>query len=153
MYINRLQDLLRREARLSTVVQTLAPSHLNYGITVWGTTNITQLRRIQRIQNFAAKVVTGGAKFDRVTKLWYELQWPNIEQKCIFEQCIIVFKAPKKHFPGGQFSFPRVRQIVDTNTGLKTLLYVQKHTLTLGPDLLQSEGQEYGIVSKKVKKC
>ncbi len=44
MYINRILDLLSREARL-IVLQTLALSHLNYGITVWGTSNVTQRRR------------------------------------------------------------------------------------------------------------
>ncbi len=36
MYINRTQDLLSKEARL-IVVETLALSHINYGITVWST--------------------------------------------------------------------------------------------------------------------
>lgn len=49
MYISRFQDMLSREARL-IVVQTLVLSHLNYGMTVWGTTNITQLNRVQKLQ-------------------------------------------------------------------------------------------------------
>ncbi len=60
MYINRIQDLLSKEARL-IAVETLALSHINYGITIWSTTNITQLKRVQILHNFAANVAIGGA--------------------------------------------------------------------------------------------
>ncbi len=44
MYINRIQDLLSKEARLRvTAVETLALSHINYGIIIWSTANITVL--------------------------------------------------------------------------------------------------------------
>ncbi len=46
MYMNRIQDLLSKEARL-IAVETLALSHINYNITVWSTTNITQLTRVK----------------------------------------------------------------------------------------------------------
>ncbi len=69
MYINRIQDSLSKEARL-IAVQTLPLSHLNYAITVWGTANTTQLKRVQKLQNFAARVAIGGvSKFDHTTPL------------------------------------------------------------------------------------
>ncbi len=40
MYVNRIQDLLSKEARL-IAVETLALSHIKYGITIWSTANIT----------------------------------------------------------------------------------------------------------------
>ncbi len=45
VYINRIQDLLSKEARL-TAVERLALSHINYGKTIWSTTHITQLKRV-----------------------------------------------------------------------------------------------------------
>ncbi len=47
-YINRTQDSLSKDARL-TAVQTLTLSHLNHAIPVWGTASITQLKRIQKL--------------------------------------------------------------------------------------------------------
>ncbi len=44
MYINRIQDLLSKEARL-IAAETLALSHINYGISISSTANITQLKR------------------------------------------------------------------------------------------------------------
>ncbi len=59
MYINRIQDSLSKEAKL-IAGQPLVLSHLNYAISVWGTVNITHLKRVQKLQNFAARVATGG---------------------------------------------------------------------------------------------
>lgn len=46
MYINGIQEVLSKEARL-IAIQTLALSQIKYAITVWGTTNATQLSRVQ----------------------------------------------------------------------------------------------------------
>ncbi len=69
MYISNIQDSLSQEARL-IAVRTLDLSHLYYAMTVWGTANITQLKRIQNLQNFGAGVTIGGSsKFDHATPL------------------------------------------------------------------------------------
>ncbi len=54
MYINHIQDLLSKEARL-TAVETLALGHIHYGITFWSTANITQLKRVQNYKTFLPK--------------------------------------------------------------------------------------------------
>ncbi len=53
MYINCIQDL-SKEARL-IAVETLALSHINYGITVWNTANITQLKRVKNYRTLLPK--------------------------------------------------------------------------------------------------
>ncbi len=45
-YINRIQDLLSKEAIL-IAVETLALSNFDYGISMWNTANITQLKRVK----------------------------------------------------------------------------------------------------------
>lgn len=72
--INRIQDVLSKQARL-TAVQTVALSQMNYAIPVWRTTNITWLSRVQKLQNFAARVVTCVvSKSDHVNSLLKEQQ-------------------------------------------------------------------------------
>ena len=129
MFINRLQNTLNKDARLMAV-QTLALSHLNYGINIWGTCNTTQLTRVQKIQNFAARIVIGGcSKFDHVTPLLKELQWLTINKKCIFEQCLLGFKVIKKHFPEWLVHFPFVRDINNSATRQRNTLYTPRtHT-------------------------
>ncbi len=53
MYLNRIQDL-SKEARL-IAVETLALSYINYGITIWSTKNITQLKRVQNYRTLLPK--------------------------------------------------------------------------------------------------
>ncbi len=53
MCINRIEDL-NQEARL-IAVETLALSHINYGITVWSTTNIMQLKRVKNYRTLRQK--------------------------------------------------------------------------------------------------
>ncbi len=73
VYINRIQDLLSKEAKL-IAAETLALSHINYGITIWSTANNTQQKRVKNLQNFAAKVAIGGtSKFDHATPLLRKL--------------------------------------------------------------------------------
>ena len=129
LYINRIQDQLSKEARL-IAVQTLALSHLNYCLTIWGSTTATQLKKVQKLQNFAAKVAVGGAsKFDHVTPILNELQWLTVTQKCTFDYCLIVFKALRNQLPAWLLSFPEVNDINATNTRQRNLLYVPR-TLT-----------------------
>ena len=67
MYVNRIKNYFDRETR-SVIVQSLVLSVMNYCISIWGTTNVTQLKQVQKLQNFAAKIVDGKArKYDHVT--------------------------------------------------------------------------------------
>ncbi len=58
MYINRIKDNLNKNTRIA-VIQSLVLSVISYGIKVWGTTNVTQKQRVQKLQN--SKVASGGA--------------------------------------------------------------------------------------------
>ena len=80
MYINRIKDNFNKSTRI-TVINSLVLSIINYGLNIWGTTNLTQLQRVQKLQNFAAKVALGGAKYDHVTPYLRELEWLYINQK------------------------------------------------------------------------
>ena len=59
LYINRVNDRFDSVCRV-LVVQSLVLSVLNYCLRVWGSTNKTQMDRVKKIQNFAAKVAVGG---------------------------------------------------------------------------------------------
>ncbi len=59
MFVNRIKELFSSRAR-KIVIQALLLSIVNYGMTVWGTTNKSQLKRVQKLHNFSAKVAVGG---------------------------------------------------------------------------------------------
>ncbi len=60
-FLNRVKDCFDRDTR-NVIVQSLVLSILNYCNTIWGTATSTHLNDIQKLQNFAAKVVDGKRK-------------------------------------------------------------------------------------------
>lgn len=60
---------------LLTLVQSLVISLLRYCISVYGVCNATQTARLQKVLNFAARVVSGRRKFDHVSDVLRDLEW------------------------------------------------------------------------------
>ncbi len=154
MYINRIQDLLSKEARL-IAVETLALSHINYDITIWSTTNIKQLKRVQKLQNFAAKVAIGGAsKFDHATSILNKLQWLSIRQKVIYKQCLTSFKIMNNQLPIWLFCFPLVRNVNSTNTRQQNLLHIPRTKTDTGSRPITVRGPKlWNNLPSTVKEC
>ncbi len=60
LFLNRVKDKFDTTTR-KTVVESLAVSIINYCLPVYCTTNNTLMKRVQYLQNFAAKICAGGA--------------------------------------------------------------------------------------------
>ena len=109
-YLNRVYDRFDNECRVM-VVQALVVSVLNYCLRVWGSTNKTQMERVKKLHNFAAKVAVGGAhKHDHVTPIFEKLKWLRMDKKYFYDICILVFKIIHKILPEWLFSLPSVGQ-------------------------------------------
>lgn len=99
MYLTRIKDCLDYETRVM-VIDALVLSIINYCSNVWGSANKTQIERVQKLQNFAARVAVGGiGKYDHVSPAIKRLNWLKIENKCSFDICMFIFKILKKRFP------------------------------------------------------
>ncbi len=61
MFINRIKQCFDKPTRL-LMIESLVLSILYYCNTIWGTTNTTLITKVQKLQNFAAKVVEGKAQ-------------------------------------------------------------------------------------------
>ena len=93
IYLNRIKDKIDKDTRV-LIVQSLALSVINYCSRIWGSASKSQIQRIQKIQNFAAKVATGNArKYDHTTPYIQQLNWLKIEKKCCFDVCILMYKV------------------------------------------------------------
>ena len=51
------------------------------------------LNKLQRVQNAAARLITGTVKFSRITPMLRSLYWLPIKQRVRFKMLILVFKA------------------------------------------------------------
>ena len=75
--INRVKHLLDRNTLL-LVIHSLVLSKLFYCSSVWSNTSKENVKKMQLVQNFAARIIVGLRKFDHVTPALKELKWLNV---------------------------------------------------------------------------
>ena len=90
--INRTKHSFDRETLL-LIITSLVFSKLLYCSTVWANTSAKNLQKLQLIQNFACKIITGGRKYDHVTPLLKELNWLPVSETLKFRDAIMAYKC------------------------------------------------------------
>ena len=65
---------------LPTVVSALVLSHVRYCLSVYGNGSDKNIQRLQKVLNFALRVVSGRRKFDHISDVREELGWPTARQ-------------------------------------------------------------------------
>ena len=132
IYLNRVKDSFEPSTR-KIVVQSLAMSIINYCLKVWGTTNNTQLQRIQKLQNFAARVAIGNVKkYDHISPFLKKLEWLKIKDKYTLDVCTFMFKTIRKMFPGWLYNFNTVNSVNGLNTRQGENLYIERARTDIG---------------------
>lgn len=156
LYLNRVYDRFDPECRIM-VVQALVVSVLNYCLRVWGSTNVTQLERVGKLHNFAAKVAVGGArKHDHVTPIFKKLKWLRMDTKYFYDICVFVFKITHKLLPEWLFPMPIVGQlrIGTMNTRHQNSLFVPRTITDMGARNLKVVGPTFwNSLPTEIKNC
>ena len=75
-----------------TLVQALAVSVVRYCISVYGGCGVTQLARVQRLLNFAARVISGRRKYDHISDVLRSLRWLSAENMWRFHSVMLLKK-------------------------------------------------------------
>ena len=44
----------------------------------WGNTSVSNIKKLQMVQNFAPRIITGARKYDHVTACLQQLGWQRI---------------------------------------------------------------------------
>jgi hypothetical protein len=78
---------------LTIIINSLFFSKLYYCSTVWSNTSQTNLNKVQVMQNFACRTVSGVGKYDRVTPILQELKWFPVRQCLYFRDAVMAFKC------------------------------------------------------------
>ena len=68
-------------------------SKLLYCSSVWANTTQKNIELLETVQNFAAWIVCGMKKFDHVTPILKQLQWPPIIKQLAVRHATMVFKC------------------------------------------------------------
>ena len=140
IFLNRIKDRFDSEMR-AMVVQSLALSIVNYCLKIWGSTTKQQIQRVQKLQNFAAKIIDGKAKkFDHASPILKKFEWLNIRQKIEYDLCILIFKIVRNLLPEWLFTVDTVGSRRDRITRANRNLYIQRTVTDIGGRSLIKQG-------------
>ena len=96
--ISRISGNMNRNARLK-LVNAYVASRLTYMICLWGNTNESMIRKIQVVQNLAARLVTGDPKTIRQKDLLEKINWFNIKDLTEYHSLCQTWKLKKTGKP------------------------------------------------------
>lgn len=90
--IRAIKDSLTPSA-LENVIHAFITSRLDYGNSLLYGLPDSTIRRLQRIQNAAARLLSGTKKYDSITPVLKQLHWLPVRQRIDFKVLLITFKA------------------------------------------------------------
>ncbi len=97
-YISRIRySLTEQAARL--LVNSLVMSKLSYCSVVWGGIRKTEVMRLQRIVNFAARIIFNRKKHEHVSPLLRQLNWLSVENRLKLDTACFMFKVAHDMVP------------------------------------------------------
>ena len=96
--INRVKHCLDKNTLL-TVIHALVFSKMYYCSIVWANTTNKNVRKLQAVQNFACRIVSGAKKYDHVSPLLKSLSWLPVKDQLCYRQAIMAFKCMTGHAP------------------------------------------------------
>ena len=93
--IRRLQQISKfvSESCLKTLAASFILSRLDYCNALYKNLNKCQIQKIQKLQNFAAKVVLSKSIYDHVTPCLIELHWLPVSFRVDYKIAVITFKC------------------------------------------------------------
>ena len=96
--ISRVKHVFQKDI-LITIINSLVFSKLYYCSSVWSNTSASNIRKLQGVQNFAARIVSGTRKYDHVTPALKNLRWIPVELHLYLRDAILAFKSMTGRVP------------------------------------------------------
>ena len=90
--INRVRHLFTKDILL-VILNSLVFSKLFYCSTVWSGTTQQNIHKLQLLQNFAARILTGKRKYDHISPTLKELRWLPIKNMLQLRDVTMVYKC------------------------------------------------------------
>ena len=90
--ISRIRKCLSKEACI-TLVHAFVSSRLDYCNILLNGVPDCHIKKLQGLQNAAARLVTFTRKFDHITPILYELHWLPVEERIKFKILLLTYKA------------------------------------------------------------
>ena len=90
--INRARHVFDMKT-LNLLINALVFSKLYYCPTIWSNSSKKNIAKLQKVQNFAARIVTGTKKFDHITPSLKQLNWLPVNYMSRFRDTVMVYKC------------------------------------------------------------
>lgn len=120
------------------IVTSLVVSTLRYCLSIYGTCGVTERRRLQKVLNFCARVISGRRRTDHISDVLRELKWMTAENLTLYHRICNVRRIVETGQPysiastlqcatdhghdtrrAGRLRLPQIR----TETGRRQLVY------------------------------
>ena len=102
---------------LAIIINALVFSKLYYCSSVWSNTSASNMQKLQLVQNFAARIISGATKFEHITPSLKNLGWLPVKKQVYLRDAIFAFKCMTGCAPTYLTSqFATRRQISDRTT-------------------------------------
>ena len=112
--ISRIRKHLTLQAA-KKLVNAVVTSRLDYSNALLAGITGGEMKRLQRIQNSAARVIGGVAKFDHISDTRRQLHWLPINQRIDFKIALLTFKCIHGNAPEYLKELLRIQSNVRTN--------------------------------------
>ena len=96
--IRRVKHIFRKD-KLVTIINSLAFSKLYHCSSMWSNTSASNIRKLQGVQNFAARIVSETRKFDHVSPALKDLRWIPVKSHLYLRDNILAFKSMTGQVP------------------------------------------------------
>ena len=99
-FVKSYKHVRPSERNVSTPSDALVFSKLFYCSSVWSSTSQSNIAKLQAVQNFACRIVSGSKKYDHVTLILRQLNWLSVKQHMYYRDSIMAFKCMNGLAPG-----------------------------------------------------
>ena len=92
--LSRSRNIVTKEMML-TIYNSIIQPTIDYAITVWGHTTMTNINKIQRLQNLSARIIVDNFDYINVrgVDLVKELKWMNVSERIKYFEQLLMFKC------------------------------------------------------------
>ena len=97
--IKKIKSLLTPEA-MRIVVHSFITSRIDYCNSLLIGLPHQQIQRLQRIQNIAARIISGADKYDHITPVLQALHWLPVQERIQFKILLLTYRALNGLAPG-----------------------------------------------------
>ena len=96
--ISRAKRIFRKDI-LVTIINSFMFSKLYYCSSIWSNTSASNIRKLQGVQKFAPRIVSGTRKFDHVSPALKDLRWIPVKSNLYLRDAILAFKSMTGQVP------------------------------------------------------